>query len=105
MFFQCLSYLCTLHSVLHAPYPIPYDACYVVDTICYVIYAACYVLRTLSYMPLSNIRDAMWIKELEQHPEYATLKSHPHYTSFQDAILYSTTKEAKENIYKFYCDD
>lgn len=47
----------------------------------------------------------MWIKELEQHPEYATLNCHPHYTSFQEAILCFTTKEAKENTYKFYCDN
>lgn len=59
----------------------------------------------LTYTPLSNIRDAMWIKELEEHPEYATLNSHPHYSSFQDAILCCTSKQAKENTYKFYCDN
>jgi hypothetical protein len=59
----------------------------------------------LTYTSLSNIRDAMWIKELEQHPEYATLNSHPYYSSFQDAILCCTSKQAKENTYKFYCDN
>lgn len=59
----------------------------------------------LTYTPLSNIRDAMWIKELEEHPEYATLNSHLHYSSFQDAILCCTSKQAKENTYKFYCDN
>lgn len=47
----------------------------------------------------------MWIKELEQHPEYATLNSHPHYISFQDAILSCKTKEETENTYRFYCDN
>jgi len=57
------------------------------------------------YTPVLNIRDVMWIKELEQQPEYATLNSHPHYTSFQDANLCCTSKEAKENTYNFYCDN
>tara|TARA_A100001015_G_scaffold318565_1_gene438814 strand:+ start:401 stop:937 length:537 start_codon:yes stop_codon:yes gene_type:complete len=59
----------------------------------------------LRYTTVTNIRDKMWIKELEEHPEYATLNSHPHYTSFQHAILSCTSKQAKENTYKFYCDN
>ena len=59
----------------------------------------------LTYTSLSNIRDAMWIKELEQHPEYATLNFHPYYISFQDAILSCTSKQEKENTYRFYCDN
>ena len=59
----------------------------------------------LSYMSVSNLKDAMWIKELKEHPEYATLNSHPHYSSFKDAILMCSTEQAKENTYKFYCDN
>ena len=57
----------------------------------------------LSYMSLSNLQDALWIKELEQHPEYATLNSHPHYNSFKHAILMCSNEQAKKNTYDFYC--
>jgi hypothetical protein len=59
----------------------------------------------IRYMSVSNLQDAMWIKELQQHPEYATLNSHPHYSSFKHAILICSTEQEKENTYKFYCDN
>ena len=59
----------------------------------------------LDYFSFSDLKTEMWIKELQNHPEYASLNSHQYYSSFQDAILSCSSEQAKENTYKFYCEN
>lgn len=56
----------------------------------------------LNYFSFLDLKKQMWIKELEKHPEYATLNYHPHYSSFKDAILMCGSETEKKNTYDFY---
>ena len=57
----------------------------------------------LNNFSFSDLKKKMWIKEVQNHPEYASLNSHQYYSSFQDAILSCSSEAEKENIYKYYC--
>ena len=59
----------------------------------------------LNYFSFLDLKKEMWIKELQNHPEYASLNSNQYYSSFQDAILSCSSEQAKENTYKFYCEN
>lgn len=61
-------------------------------------------IATSNLTSFANLQDIMWIKELQQHPEYATLNLHPHYNSFKHSILCCTNELSKKYTYDIYCE-
>lgn len=59
----------------------------------------------LDYYTLTELQDYLWTKEIELHPEFTKLISHPHYSSFKHAILSCRTEQDKINVYEFYSNE